>query len=1120
LKSPNFSFLSQYEQLLYRSAAQAELYLFTDPNIALIKLRQFAELLAQEIAARSGAVLFDDDRQIDILRRIQAQGVLPSKTAQLFHSLRKTGNQAVHEMTGDKGTALYHLRMARELAIWFHKSFGNDPGFKAGAFIPPPAPMDAEQELRQEIEALRLKVASAEKQSKDTVARQRQAEQQARAMYEELAAAMSLAEETEEQLTFQKKQHEKHLQSLRARLSARPEQISFIREKTRQADDEIDLDEAATRQLIDEQLCDAGWQADTRKLTCSKGIRPQKGKNTAIAEWPTGSGPADYVLFKGLTAIAVVEAKRKRKDVAGAIDQAKRYSRDFKQGSGCSSAGGPWGDYQIPFLFATNGRPYLRQIETKSGIWFLDGRKSTNHPKALVDWYTPEGLQGLLAQNIEVAEQKLSREPTEYLGLRDYQIKAIHAVEDAIAKGKTTAMLAMATGTGKTRTCIGLCYRLLKAGRFRRILFLVDRTSLGEQAAGAFNEVKLENLQSFSDIYDIKELGDITPDSDTRLHMATIQGMIRRLLYGKEDTRPLPIDQYDCIVIDECHRGYSLDQEMTEGELLFRGEQDYISKYTRVLDHFDAVKVGLTATPALHTTEIFGPPVYTYSYRQAVIDGFLIDHEPPFRILTKLVKEGMQWKHGEKMNVYHTKTARVETFRLEDEVNIEVGKYNTKVITESFNKVVCAELAKHIEPSLPGKTLIFCANDAHADMVVRLLKDAFAEQYGEVDDDAVVKITAAADKPLEKIRHYKNEKLPSVAVTVDLLTTGIDVPEIVNLVFIRRVRSRILYEQMIGRATRLCDEIGKDYFRIFDTVDLYDALEDYSTMKPVVVSPTITFTQLAEELARVTDEEHLLEIKDQIIAKLQRKKRLITGTHLDEFQLVANTDSADHTLQELKKCSGGEAASWFAARPHLAVFLDRLKAPGDPTLIISDHNDQVVEVAHGYGEHEKPQDYLQSFTEYIKANINTIAALKIVTTRPRDLTRKELRELKLILDREGYSETALRTAWKDATNQEIAASIIGFIRQSALGSPLLSYRERVDRAMKTIMTSHAWTVPQRKWLERIGKQLLQETIVDREALNSGQFKALGGFTRLNKIFDGRMEDILGEICEQLWLDTA
>ena len=153
-------------------------------------------------------------------------------------------------------------------------------------------------------------------------------------------------------------------------------------------------------------------------------------------------------------------------------------------------------------------------------------------------------------------------------------------------------------------------------------------------------------------------------------------------------------------------------------------------------------------------------------------------------------------------------------------------------LTEPFNKVVCDELVNHIDPQLPGKTLIFCATDRHADMVVDLLKRAYQEQYGAIEDDAIKKITGASDKPLQLIRRYKNEKLPNIAVTVDLLTTGIDVPEISNLVFIRRVNSRILYEQMLGRATRKCDEIGKEIFHIFDAVDLYRHLADVSTMKP------------------------------------------------------------------------------------------------------------------------------------------------------------------------------------------------------------------------------------------------------------------------------------------------
>ena len=182
-----------------------------------------------------------------------------------------------------------------------------------------------------------------------------------------------------------------------------------------------------------------------------------------------------------------------------------------------------------------------------------------------------------------------------------------------------------------------------------------------------------------------------------------------------------------------------------------------------------------------------------------------------------------------------------------------MAEFNKKVLTEPFNQAVCEWLAEEIDPSFPEKTLIFCANDRHADLVVKLLKDAFENKYGEVEDDAVLKITGAADKPLELIRRYKNEILPSVAVTVDLLTTGIDVLKICNLVFIRKVNSRILYEQMLGRATRKCDEINKEVFRIFDAVDIYKTMQDYSDMKPVVNNPNISFKKLEKEITSLKE---------------------------------------------------------------------------------------------------------------------------------------------------------------------------------------------------------------------------------------------------------------------------
>ncbi len=1100
-------------------AAQAETYLLSDPNTSLIKLRQFVELLAQQTSAYSGVYTTRDEKLSDLLDRLRSKGVLSPEVDQLFHGIRKAGNEAVHKHTGTRSEALHQIRMARTLAVWFHRSF-KKPDFKIGPFVPPPDPTDVESPLLAELERLRRELTEYRHQTvAEQAAFQEDAEAKIKAAYDDMAAALELAGETEEKLRVEQERFQQHIQTLQATAAAKsaPETEATVKQ-AQKASQHLDLSEADTRAIIDVQLREAGWEADSKELTCQKGARPQKGKYLAIAEWPTAKGPADYLLFAGLRPVGVIEAKRKTKDVPGSIEQAKRYSRAYALQNDQLSPGGPWGEYKVPFLYATNGRPYLAQIQTKSGIWFLDSRIATNHPRPLNAWHTPEGLLALLEMNEQESAKKLKSEPTDYLNIRAYQIEAIKAVEKGLAKGQRRILLAMATGTGKTRTCIALSYRLIKSKRFRRILFLVDRTSLGVQATDAFKDVRLEGLQKFPDIYDVKELGDIQPEADTRLHIATIQGMMKRLLYPSDETKPLPVDQYDCIIVDECHRGYTLDKEMSDAELTFRSEYDYISKYRRVLDHFDAVKIGLTATPALHTTEIFGAPVYEYSYRQAVIDGFLIDHEPPIRIVTKLALNGMTWRKGDDMEIYRTRTGTVELCQVPDDVNIEIEEFNKSVITEPFNRAVCHELVKYIDPSLPGKTMVFCATDNHADMVVRILKEEFDLLYGGVDDDAVMKITGATDKPLEKIRLYKNEQLPSVAVTVDLLTTGIDVPEIVNLVYIRRVRSRILYEQMMGRATRLCEAIGKELFRIFDAVDLYSAIEPFISMKPVT-PPKISFEQLVQELTSVGEEAAQQEVFDQLLARLQRKMKKLDGKNRDDFVTAAGVQPGDF-INQLRTSGSTGAAEWFSSHPAVAAILDRTQDGPGPLLIISHHEDEIHGVERGFGTAKKPEDYLEGFGAFLRENMNLIPALKIVTTRPRELTRQQLRELKLVLDGAGYTEASLRVAWKEMTNQDITASIIGFIRQKALGSPLISYEERVKAALAKVLARHQWTPPQRKWLERIGKQLMAETIVDRESFEKGRFKDEGGFNRLNKVFEGKLEQVLDEISDDLWQDAA
>ncbi len=573
------------------------------------------------------------------------------------------------------------------------------------------------------------------------------------------------------------------------------------------------------------------------------------------------------------------------------------------------------------------------------------------------------------------AHAQLATENFDYgFVVRDYQQRAILKTEAGIAEGKRAILLAMATGTGKTKTCIALIYRLLKTKRFRRILFLVDRSALGEQAANAFKDTRMESLQSFADTFGIKEIDEASPDTATAVHIATIQGMVARVLNPSEGVMPPTVDQYDCIIVDECHRGYLLDRELSDTEMSFRSYDDYISKYRRVLDYFDAVKIGLTATPALHTTEIFGPPIYTYSYREAVIDGHLIDHEPPVTIKTELSEKGIVWKKGEDVQVYKNKDGAVELFKAPDEIKIEVDNFNKKVITESFNRVVCDYLAGELDPASRKKTLIFCATDVHADLVVDLLKKAFVKVWGSVDDDAVIKITGAADKPLKLLRRYKNERNPNVAVTVDLLTTGIDVPEICNLVFLRRVNSRILFDQMLGRATRQCDDIGKDTFRIYDAVRLYDALENLTAMKPVVVDPTISFTQLAQELTTVGTEEARSLVRDQFISKLQRKKRHLSERAASDFEAKAGM-TPDEFVKHLQKLPLDQVAAWFLGHQDLGEILDRKSdGPSNP-VFISGHEDKFIVAERGYGAGKKPEDYLQEFKTFIQTQGNKLPAL-------------------------------------------------------------------------------------------------------------------------------------------------
>ncbi len=1108
--SSSFDCFEKEFPVLTKLGKLAESYCYTDPNSALYKIRKIGETITSliyeydAIPIPTGSI--SDIPQASRIHYLQDYGIINNLLAKSFTRLRKIGNEAVHEDLDSSILVEQLLPISYSLCFWFAETYGSKENQASKEYV---LPKDLAPVAKKKV-IIKLK------QPKDFTAQEQTEEESENKLIE-------IAKET---------------------AAAAPKiKIELRRNRSFKANRARPLTEAETRELIDEQLRKVGWECDTNVLNQKLfGTKPQKGHNMAIAEWQTDSkiynhGYADYALFIGEKLVAVIEAKAQHKDIPCVIDgQCKEYSSLIKKDDEIYTTGN-WGinkEYKVPLAFATNGRPYLKQLETKSGIWFIDFRYPTQAPRALQGWMSPIGISELLEKD-EKATQEIVIDDDDFLrnkdglSLREYQIEAIHAVDKALAEGKKQMLLAMATGTGKTRTFLALIYRFLKSKRFKRILLLVDRNSLGKQAFDVFSEVKLDQLQPLTDIYNIKNLDERTIDKETKLQISTVQGMVQRILYNETDRMPAVTD-FDLVIIDEAHRGYILDKEMADEEIVFRDQLDYQSKYRNIIEYFDAVKIGFTATPALQTTQIFGEPIYTYSYRRAVYEGYLCDHDAPFMLSTTKSREGIHFKAGEIVPKYDPNTQEiVNEAVLPDELDYDVEKFNDQIVVPDFNKKVFEELTeKYImldSPDTFGKTLIFAVNDAHADTIVDVLKN-ICQQKG-IPENAVMKITGAAgggnQKKIEDlIKSFKNESYPSVVVTVDLLTTGIDVPSITNLVFMRCVKSRILFEQMLGRATRLCPEIHKEKFFIYDPVGIYDALKEVINMKPVVQQPKIRITELVDSLKTTTDPTVVQFQVNQLVAKLQRKKNILTDKAVSDFKTLSGGETVNSYIKNLLTLSPTDAQTQIIKDEKLFKIIDDDK-PLAKKIIIDDTDDGDVQVTRGYGKHnlKKPEDYLEEFSTFIQDNKDKITALNIVCTKPASLTRASLKSLCVQLANEGYDLNSLNTAINNATNADMTVDIINIIRRYAVGSPLLNHEERIHRAFQKLKTNHNFNPVEQHWLAIIESNLMVENTIDESIFDSEViFRNKGGFKRIDKEFNFQLKALINELNIYLYEDIA
>lgn len=583
----------------------------------------------------------------------------------------------------------------------------------------------------------------------------------------------------------------------------------------------VKLNEFKTRkERIDPMLDDAGWNIVFYDK--KKGL--DNYNNCAIREYPTDCGPADYALCVGGKILGIIEAKKEESGTQSVLTQAERYSR------GLSNNPFNFNGYRVPFLYSTNGKD----------IRHHDVRPSLSRSRQISGFHTPAALVEKLNYDSEEKNSRFFDIP-DNTRMRYYQCEACDAIGRAITDRKRTMLVAMATGTGKTFTIVNLIYRLMKAGVAKRVLFLVDRRALAAQTIRAFSSFETEQGLKFDKTYEVYsqrfQRGDLDENEafDSNLipeayltdpkpehsfvYVSTIQRMTINL-FGKaseyscsdepedEDAGQLdiPIHAFDLIIADECHRGYSAQE---------------ISVWRNTLDHFDAIKVGLTATPAAHTSAYFKDIVYKYGYEQAVRDGYLVDYDI-VALESSVHMNGIFLREGEMVGVIDPETGKSKIDMLEDEREFSSEKIEKEITNIDSNRKILQEIKRYADEHEKRygrfpKTLIFAVQDlsnssSHADQIVDLARDIFGR-----GDSFVQKITGKVDRPLQRIREFRNRKEPGIAVTVDLLSTGVDIPDIEYIVFLRSVKSRILFEQMIGRGTRKGEHYpDKSHFVVFD----------------------------------------------------------------------------------------------------------------------------------------------------------------------------------------------------------------------------------------------------------------------------------------------------------------
>jgi type I restriction enzyme, R subunit len=883
--------------------------------------------------------------------------------------------------------------------------------------------------------------------------------------------------------------------------------------------------ERATRRIrIDPKLKAAGWQ-----VVPADGFVATSGLPAAVEEFETSIGPADYALFDNGRCLGVAEAKKLTLGPQGVLVQAERYSKAIDQKPRHQ------GEFGAPFLYATNGEV----------LWFHDVRHELNRSRQVSGFHTPVALNEMLTRDLDAEADALAAIPMNSV-VRPYQCEANEAIEHAIRERKRKLLVTMATGTGKTLMTVHEVYRLMKSGVARRVLFLVDRRALAAQTVRAFASFEAEPGLKFDRLYevysqrfqrgDLEEQGfdpKVLPTTyltepklgQAFVYVSTIQRMTinlfgRDAVFGAGDDGidddaeklDIPIHAFDLIVADECHRGYSSKE---------------LSVWRNTLDHFDAIKIGLTATPAAHTTAYFENIVYRYEYERAVREGYLVDYDV-VSINSNVRMNGVFLDEGEQVESVDPMSGVKQLDLLEDERSFDTTKIEREITAPDSNRRILEEVKKYAdghqaETGRFPKILIFADNDlphtSHADQLVNTARDIFGQ-----GDAFVAKITGRVDRPLQRIREFRNRPKPAIVVSVDMLTTGVDIPDLEFLVFLRPVKSRILFEQMLGRGTRRGEKYpDKSHFVVFDCFDgtllAYFRNSTAITAEPLEADGK-TISQIIDEIWQNRDRDYNIR---RLVRRLQRIDKQMSGDARELFARFVPDGDVGRFAEELQSTlreSFTDTMKTLRDEDFQKLLVDYPR-PSRTFFVAATVQDEVSSewlIKGATGQEYKPQDYLKAFESFVAANAEHVEAISILLSRPQGWGSQPLRELRqaLIQAPEHFTEDNLRRAFQVAHHKALV-DIISMVKRAALDtSPLYTAEERVGHSIERVTAGRQLTDDQAKWVEHIRQHLVANLSIDRDDFDTVPVLSnRGGWGRANLVFDGELADFLEDLNREL-----